>query len=377
VQQGKKRILIFSASFGGGHRSASESLRKYLIAHHRGEVEVRVVDFYKQFAPGVNLLTTFAYHQSVQFFPQLYGTFFDLSNRIQKNPVFDELVQVGFSQATAFVDSWAPDAVISVYPIAGGIVAEMKETRPFVAATVVTDYGVHRQWLHPETDLFFVASREAAEEIAVLGVPWERIVVSGIPIHERFVNRPSRAESRRELGLENRFTVLLTIAGTPGEVKSLAGELCGLGVQVVAATGHGSRVRRRLQTLAKSQPLLHPLGYVKDMNVVMSAADVLVGKAGGLTVSEALAMGMPLIMYNPIPGQEIYNVDFLVNYGAGMWGRDEADVVEKVRFLSTHPRRLAQMAENAQLLGKPGAAGAVCERVLAAIDAAVGQTAGM
>jgi processive 1,2-diacylglycerol beta-glucosyltransferase len=369
VQQRKKRILIFSASYGGGHRSASESLRQYLMAHHRGEVEVRVVDFYRQFAPGVDRLTKFAYDQSVQFLPELYGTFFELTNKIQKkkNPILDELVQVGYSQATAFVDSWEPDAVISVYPIAGGVVADMKETRPFVAATVVTDYGVHRQWLHPETDLFFVASREAAEEMAALGVSWERIVVSGIPIHERFGQRSPRTESRRELGLENRFTVLLTVAGTPGEIGSLAKELCGLGVQVVAATGRGSRVRRRLETLAKKRELLRPLGFVKEMNVVMSAADVLVGKAGGLTVSEALAMGMPLILFNPIPGQEMYNLDFLVNYGAGLWGRDEDDVVEKVRFLSTHPRRLAQMAENAELLGKPGAAGTVCERVLEAI----------
>ena len=97
---------------------------------------------------------------------------------------------------------------------------------------------------------------------------------------------------------------------------------------------------------------------------------MLVGKAGGLTVSESLAMGLPLIMYNPIPGQEIYNVDFLVNYGAGLYARDEDDVVEKVRFLSTHPRRLAQMAENADMLGKPAAARAVCERVLAAVDEA-------
>ena len=73
---------------------------------------------------------------------------------------------------------------------------------------------------------------------------------------------------------------------------------------------------------------------------MMRAADVLVGKAGGLTVSEALAVGLPLIIYNPVPGQELYNVDFLVNYGAGLLARDEDDVVEKVRFLSTHPERL-------------------------------------
>ncbi len=94
---------------------------------------------------------------------------------------------------------------------------------------------------------------------------------------------------------------------------------------------------------------------------MMRAADVLVGKAGGLTVSEALAVGLPLIIYNPVPGQELYNVDFLVNFGAGLLSRDEDDVVEKVRFLSTHPERLKQMTDDAAMLGKPGAA-AECVR---------------
>jgi processive 1,2-diacylglycerol beta-glucosyltransferase len=120
--------------------------------------------------------------------------------------------------------------------------------------------------------------------------------------------------------------------------------------------------------LAKKKDLVHVFGYTSDMHKMMRAADVLVGKAGGLTVSEALAVGLPLIIYNPVPGQELYNVDFLVNFGAGMISRDEDDVVEKVRFLSTHPARLAQMTGDAAILGKPSAAQAVCERVLAALS---------
>lgn len=364
----KKRILIFTASFGGGHRSAAEALRQYVVAHHRGEVEVRVIDFFKQFAPGINLFTKFAYDQSTQYFPELYGTFFDLTNKMPKNPIVEELVNVGYSQATAFIDSYEPDAVISTYPIAGGVVSDMKETRPMVSARVITDYGVHREWLHPDTDLFFVASREVAEEITARGVPWDRIVVSGIPIREIFCHRVPKAEAREALELEDRFTVLLTVvAGSPGELKALARGLVDAGLQVVAATGHRSRYHRRLLTLAKKKPLLHPMGAVKEMNVLMSASDVLVGKPGGLTSSEALAMGMPLIMFNPIPGQEMYNIDFLVNYGAGLWARDEDDVVEKVAFLSSHARRLAQIAENAEMIGKPNAARAISERVLGAI----------
>ena len=145
--------------------------------------------------------------------------------------------------------------------------------------------------------------------------------------------------------------------------------ISGVRITVISqATGHRSRYNRRLLTLAKKRPTLHPMGAIKEMDVAMSASDVLVGKAGGLTVSEALAMGLPIVMFNPIPGQEKYNVGFLVNYGAGLWARDDDDVVEKVAFLSTHARRLAQIAENADMLGKPNAARAISERVLGSVS---------
>ncbi len=371
----RKRILILSASFGGGHRSAAEALQRYLNAHYRRQVEVVVIDFFEEFAPSLNLLGKFAYSQSVQFFPELYGTFFDLTNKMPTNPVVHELAQVGYAKATNFIDAWHPHAVISTYPIAGGVVSDLKASRHrnLLAATVVTDYGVHRTWLHPATDIFFVASREVGEDIASRGVPWDRISVSGIPIHERFSEPLDRAACRLELGLDNRFTVMLTsAAGTPSDLKDITTVLVASGIQIVAVTGTNKRLRRRLQSVQKRQPSAHVLGYVREMNRVMRASDVLVGKAGGLTVSESLAMGLPLIIFNPVPGQEIYNVDFLVNFGAGLYARDEDDVIEKVRFLSTHPRRLAQMAENADMLGKPAAARAVCERVLAAIGEGAG-----
>ncbi len=364
----RKRILVFSASFGGGHRSAAEAVKRYYEAHYPDTVEVKVLDFFDEFVPSLNVLAKFAYQQSVQFFPAAYGTFFELSNKLPTNPVVHELRLMGMARAAAFIDEFHPDAVISTFPVAGGVVADIKANRPLVSATVVTDFGAHRTWLHPATDIYFVACKEVREDLVVRGIPWDRIMVSGIPIHERFSEGVVCGECRKALGLADRFTVLLTsIAGTPGDVKDLTRELAGMGVQVAAVAGHSDRLRRRLEPVAAESDLVKVFGYVEDMHRMMTACDVLVGKAGGLTVSESLAMRLPLIIYNPVPGQELYNVDFLVNYGAGLLARDEEDVVEKVRFLSSHPERLEQMASNAGLLGTPGAAQTVCERVLAAL----------
>jgi processive 1,2-diacylglycerol beta-glucosyltransferase len=364
----KKRILIFSASFGGGHRSAAEALLRYYRAHYADTIDVRMVDFFEEFMPSLNVLAKFGYQQSVQFFPALYGNLYDVSNKLPTNPVVHELRTMGFARAAAYIAEYRPDAVISTFPVAGGVVSDIKSDRPLIAGTVITDFGAHRAWLHPATDFYFCACKEVREDLVVRGIPWDRTVVSGIPVAEKFAEDFERAALRRELGLADRFTALITAAaGLPGDLRDIASQLAGWGIQVAAVTGHNARLKRRLDTLARKADLVKVFGYTNDMHKMMRAADVLVGKAGGLTVSEALSVGLPLIIYNPVPGQEIYNVDFLVNYGAGLLSRDEDDVVEKVRFLSTHPDRLSQMAANAGTLGKPEAAQTICERVLAAL----------
>jgi processive 1,2-diacylglycerol beta-glucosyltransferase len=364
----KQRVLIFSASFGGGHRSAAEAILRYFKAHYADTIDVRMVDFFEEFMPGVNVLAKFGYQQSVQFFPSAFGNFFELTNRLPTNPIVHELKIMGFAKAADYVEAYAPQAVISTYPIAGGVVADIKATRPLVAATVITDYGVHRAWIHPATDFFFVACKEVREDLVVRGVPWDRVIVSGIPVREEFAEEYDRVALRRELGLADRFTALLTAAaGLPGDIRDIAAEIGSSGIQVAAVTGNNTRLRRRLETLAKHEDLIRVFGYRNDMHRMMRAADVLVGKAGGLTVSEALSVGLPLVIYNPVPGQELYNLDFLVNYGAGLHSRDEEDVVDKVKFLATHPERLAQMGANAGTIGKAGAVRSICERVVAAM----------
>lgn len=364
----KKRILVLSASFGGGHRSAAEAIVRYYREHYPREIDVRMIDFFEEFLPGVNTLAKFAYSQSVQFFPTGYGAFFEVSNRLPTNPVMHELKIGGFARASAYIDDYEPHAVISTFPVAGGVVSDIKSSRPMISAIVITDFGVHNAWLHPSADLYFVACKEVREDLVVRGIPWDRVVVSGIPVHEKFSIRLDTAAVRKDLNLVDRFTVLVTsAAGSVGDVRDIAKQLASSGIQVAAVTGHNSRLKRRLETLERKAPLVRVYGFTDEMHKMMKASDVLVGKAGGLTVSESLAMSLPLIIFNPVPGQELFNVDFLVNYGAGLPARDEDDVVEKVNFLSTHPERLKQMAHNAGILGKPVAAQTVCERVLASM----------
>lgn len=364
-----KRIIIFSASFGAGHKSAARALNDYFEAHYPEEVEPRVIDLFEEFAPRLNVIAKFAYEQSTTLFPDLYGTFFDLTNRMPQQQNARELVQVGFAAAEKYVGIYQPAAIVSVYPVAGGMAAEMKRDHDFFTATAVTDFGAHQQWVHPATDVYFGASDEVRDDLVGRGIPEERVIVSGIPVRERFGAAVGRGAARRELGLEDTYTVLLTAAaGSSTEVKNLAKRISELGAQVVAVCGRHERLHKKLLSIQDETPGLKVYGYVDDMNMAMRACDLMVGKAGGLTVSEALAVGLPMVIFNAYPGQEMFNVDYIVNYGAGFAARDEDDVLEKVRFLARHPERLKELARNAARLGRPEAAKTVCDTVLAALD---------
>ena len=324
---GKKRILIFSASFGGGHRSAAEALLRYYRAHYPDTVEVRMVDFFEEFMPSINVLAKFGYQQSVQFFPALYGNFFDVSNKLPTNPVVHELRTMGFARAAA-LHRPVPSRCghLDVSDRRRRCLRHQGRAGPSSSATVITDFGVHRAWLHPATDLYFVrlqgGARGPGASAAFRGTaPWSRASRSPRSSRTQF----DRAPLRRELGLADRFTALLTAAaGLPGDLRDIASQLAGWGIQVAAVTGQQLASEAPAgHACAQEADLVKVFGYTNDMHKMMRAADVLVGKAGGLTVSEALAVGLPLIIYNPVPGQELYNVDFLgqLRCGSAVAGR--------------------------------------------------------
>ena len=172
----------------------------------------------------------------------------------------------------------------------------------------------------------------------------------------------------RDRALVDRFTVLLRAdLGKPLDVWETAQAMVEEGVQVAALTGGNERMRERLTREAEHTPMLAVIDAVEAMHTLMTACDVLVCRPGGLMIPEACASALPIILVPPLPGSEGRNVDFLVNYGVALLARDREDVVDKVRFLATHQRRMEQMRESARLVGKGQAAQTVCERTLAAL----------
>jgi processive 1,2-diacylglycerol beta-glucosyltransferase len=242
------------------------------------------------------------------------------------------------------------------------------------AAVVITDLYPHRFWLTPEVSATVVASPESRARCLERGLPPDRVKVIGIPISARFGQASDRVELQARFGLApERATVLVTSGGTTvGRFIEVVRALWALEsplpgrLQLLVVCGRARRVRARLQALAPSQAMpTRVFGFVEEMPELMAAADLVVSKAGGLTVAEALSRGLPMVLYHVIPGQERLNARAVVEAGAGWVASRPSAVAALVRACVEDPARRAAARQAALRLARPDAAARLVDEILA------------
>jgi processive 1,2-diacylglycerol beta-glucosyltransferase len=233
---------------------------------------------------------------------------------------------------------------------------------------VVTDFDAHAMWLLQNVDWYFVACEETRVYLAALGIPSETIFVTGIPIDSIFAVEKPKRETRLRLGLDpDKTTMLVSVGGFGvGPVESLVHALHEIQhpVQIVVICGRNTRLEGRLKNLP---PLRHPmkiLGFTSEMDRWMAAADLLVGKPGGLTSSEALARGLVLVIVNPIPGQEERNSDHFLEEGVGIRCNNLPALAYKIDTLLADRERFLRMQQAVRRMARPDAALEVVSTVL-------------
>jgi processive 1,2-diacylglycerol beta-glucosyltransferase len=237
----------------------------------------------------------------------------------------------------------------------------------------VTDYDLHNMWLVPDMAGYFAATDEVAFRMRARGLRADRLHVTGIPVMPAFSQPGSieldRAACVAELGLDRQRRVILIVAGGAGvgDLPTLVRRVLNLpgDFQIIAVAGRNAQAKETLDALAQIQPQrLLALGFTDRMHKLMAASDLVVTKPGGLTVSECLAVGRPMLLISPIPGQEEHNAGFLMEEGAAWLAYDGIGLEYKVQRLMAEPATLAAMAARSRALGKPRAAHAVLDRVL-------------
>lgn len=376
----KPRVLLLSASSGAGHVRASQALEKAFVA--RGDCAVEHIDAIQHVSKLFQRAYDKAYISMVRRAPELMGVLYERTDQpwqhSRRRLALDRLNTAPMIRLLKRVQ---PDLCVATHFLPAEIIAWLIAKRKLHAhnAIVVTDYDVHAMWLCRTVDRYYVAIDEAAEYLARIGVPSEKLRVSGIPIDPLFAKPVDRAETRRTLNLDPTATVILVSAGGYGigPVEQLVNDLLALQRpwQIIAIAGKAEKVCKRLEEISRSAgklpggaPRLVPVGFTTEMDKYMAAADLLVGKAGGLTTSEALARALPMALIEPIPGQEERNADHLLEAGAAIRCNNLPAAAWKIAVLLDDPARLARMREAARSMAKPNAAAIIAEDALRLVD---------
>ena len=267
-----------------------------------------------------------------------------------------------------------PDAILCTQFLPSEVFATLREQErlDIPVYTVITDFAIHPIWVYRGMDRYFVATQQVKDQLVDTGeVPPERIKVTGVPIDPKFAAPIAPEEARAALGLDpnpDRPVFLLMGGGFGwGPLAQMLEVVLSLPdrVQALVIAGRNTRLRRRLQERARSHTdriKIH--GFTDRVDQFMAASDVMVGKAGGLTVSEAMARGLPMIMFRPIPGQEERNCDFLQEAGAGVRVHDFEDLHYRLNHFLMHPEHLAVMRDAARKIGRPRSAADVARLAL-------------
>lgn len=364
------RALFVSASIGSGHQQAQLAVQAALRA--RG---VPFQDFHGDAVEYLNApertLTVDLYNFELRHAPWMYQGFYrftDLEHPI--NFISKGFTWVGLRGMLADLERSRPDLVLSSYWASTALAgtARRRTGRQFLNALIVTDYRVHYHWIRHEAELLFVASPETKEQMVARGMAAEKVVVTGIPISPvyRGLLDADRNDLRRRHGLRGDRPLILISGGGTGTFRAQAAALdtlanLGRAVQVLVlagARGQGVEVR--------GGATIHHLGYTTAFPELLAASDLVVGKAGGLTVAEATALGVPLVVHAPIPGQEEHNADYLERGGAGLWARRPADLRRAV-LRALDPDEHARLSAGSRALGRPDAADQVADTLLRAL----------
>jgi processive 1,2-diacylglycerol beta-glucosyltransferase len=359
-----KRVLILSASVGNGHTIAAESLKE-AFELDRLAGEVRHEDVLKFTNPLFRRLYGKAYIDLVNRAPELLGWMYDQADepwKFEKRRLFFD--KLNTRPLIKMIRDWQPDWIVCTHFLASEIVSDLKRDGKLACpqAVVVTDFDMHALWLCRNYEHYFVALDETRAYLETLGFPAKKVTVSGIPIRPLFSETRSKAEMRRKYDLDPDIPiVMLSLGGFGvGRVDRLIDALRSIRrpVQILAMCGRNEELKARLEKepSGDSSVRMIPVGYTKQMDEYMSAADLIVGKPGGLTTCEALAKGLVFIIVDPIPGQEERNSDHLLENCAAIRSNNPATLAYKIEQLLDDPSRLGRMRASALAFARPNAA---------------------
>ncbi|HEY6953011.1 MAG TPA: glycosyltransferase [Bacteroidota bacterium] len=362
-------ILILSASGGAGHLRAAEALHK--TAEQLGlPLKTENYDCLDFTTKTFKRLYAGTYLNLVNYTPELWGYFYQKSEGkpYRKKGLISLFDHFNYQRYLRFLKSRNPDAIVCTHFLpfisVSNVIRKWGIETPIFAVT--TDFDVHQYWVDPIIFKYYVYHEESLWQLQAKGIPARKISVAGIPVMPDFLLKPGKRVARKLLGLNERRTTILVLSGGFGvghfeeivatAVRTLSA-FPGRQFNLIVVCGKNLPAKTSIsKSMIPSNIAVSLHGFVSTIPEMMSAADLVITKSGGLTSAEALVKGLPMVIVDPIPGQEMRNADLIVEHGAGWKAIDLANLEYKLRRVLNNPQMLHDARIAAASLARPNAA---------------------
>lgn len=371
------KVIIFYAKYGGGHLSAARSIENCIKTNYNG-IEVELIDFMEYVNKEFNKITTKAYAEMAKKVPKAYGSIYWKS---EKGPLAhisttsNKLLSIRLHK---LLQDKAPDLIICTHPFASQMCGYLTKHHKLNTqiATILTDFASHDQWLvyNEYINKLFVANQEMKETLISKGIPSNKVFVTGIPISDRFLINYDKSSIFLDFNLSpNKKTVLFFGGGEFGLGKNYTLKVFetfvkdSADLQIIAISGKNQKLKEAFENIVikyNKEANVHIFEYTNMVPELMSISNLVVTKPGGLTTSESLASGLPIVVINPIPGQEEENATYLVKHNAAIWLKKDDNIEQIVTNLLADSQKLDEMSKNAKSISKPNATNDICKILL-------------
>ena len=372
-----KKVLIFYASYGGGHLNAAKSINEYILANYKN-IDIELIDCMKYVNKTIEKVSTIAYRELAKKAPWVWGRIY---NDSQKGPVAhisSRSNKVLAIKLLRLLREKQPDLIISTHPFGSQMCSYLKMKGKITAkiATILTDFAPHDQWLIGSdfTDYYFVANDKMKTYLTHKKISENKVFVTGIPLSSKFLQNHDNDQTLDEFNLKkDKKNILFFGGGEFGLGKTKTFEIfeafiknCS-DMQIVAIAGKNEKMKLAFEQIVEkynAKSYVRILGFTDKIPELMSISDLVVTKPGGMTTTESLASKLPMIVINPIPGQEEENAEFLENHGVAIWIKKQTNISEVIKDLFSTPEKLEIMKKNSELLAHPHSTQNICDILL-------------
>lgn len=368
----KYRLMIMTASIGCGHNQAAKVIEKKLLEKD-DRIQIEILDIIDIFPPAIGQFIKNTYIKIIDRTPNWYKLLYKITERLNRADKVNSIFLYKHIKKTyRLIEEFNPHIILFTNPLPLILVSYLKRKNKITSytATIITDYTAHRVWLDPSINTYFVGSSILKGQMVKRGINSLKIQVTGIPVDEKFIRPINRNRKMAELGLDINLPTILIMGGGLGlgsieEILNTTNQI-NRPLQLLVVAGKNQDLEKRLRFKAYNpKHRVRIFGFSNNIYELMACSQLLVSKAGGLTMTEAVNKKLPILVYDPIPGQEVKNAQYFSHLGAARYLKGLEDVrisIEELLYEEAYKRY--KMVKSCSKICKPEAAEDIAQFIL-------------